>query len=48
MKHCPNTRLRNLSNKVVNAKEMLGLSKKTPMALVLDAVGIEVDLKFVN
>jgi len=41
-------RLRNLSNKVANAREMLGLSRKTPMAIFLEEVGIEVDLKFVN
>merc|ERR1719471_484059 len=41
-------RLRNLSNKVANAKEMLGLSRKTPMSVFLEEVGIEIDLKFVN
>ena len=36
------------SFKVANAREMLGLSRKTPMAIFLEEVGIEVDLKFVN
>ena len=34
--------------KVANAREMLGLSRKTPMAVFLEEVGIEIDLKFVN
>jgi hypothetical protein len=41
-------RMRNLSNKVTFAKELLGLSKKTPMAIFLQEIGLEVDLKFAN
>jgi hypothetical protein len=36
--------MRNLSNKVTFAKELLGLSKKTPMAIFLQEIGLEVDL----
>ena len=39
-------RLRNVRNKLANATEALGLAKKSPMALFLQELGIEPDLKY--
>ena len=38
-------RLRNVKNKLVNVSEAMGLAKKTPMALILNEMGIEADIK---
>lgn len=38
-------RLRNVKNKLVNASEAIGLSKQTPMAFILQEIGIEPEVK---
>ena len=38
-------RLRNVKNKLVNASEAIGLSKQTPMAFILQEIGIEAEVK---
>ena len=38
-------RLRNMKNKLVNASEAMGLSKATPMGIILKEVGVEPDIK---
>jgi len=38
-------RLRNVKNKLVNVQEAIGLSKQTPMAFILQEIGIEAEMK---
>merc|ERR1719414_155365 len=38
-------RLRNVKNKLVNVTEAMGLSKQTPMAIILAEIGIETEIK---
>lgn len=40
------SRLRNVKNKLSNASEAFGLAKRTPMAYIMDELGIEPDLKY--
>lgn len=39
-------RLRGLKNKVTNVTEVLGMGRKTPMAILLDEFGIEPEIKY--
>jgi len=38
-------RLRNVKNKLVNVTEAMGLSKQTPMSIILNEIGIETEIK---
>ena len=40
--------MRNVKNKLANVGEAFGISKQTPMALFLNELGIEVDLKYLK
>lgn len=40
------SRLRNVRNKLTNASQAFGLAKKSPMAYLLNELGIEPDLKY--
>lgn len=39
-------RLRNTMNKLTNVTNVLGLSKRTPMGMILDCIGIEPNFKY--
>ena len=39
-------RQRNITNKLANASNVLGLSKKTPMGFVLECIGLEPNFKY--
>merc|ERR1712062_110792 len=39
-------RQRNITNKLTNASNVLGLSKKTPMGFILECIGLEPNFKY--